>query len=182
MESVDLLGAKIGEQFQEDDYVRLANALDHVPLALVQAAAYICAQGISISKYLSDYNKIDHAKMQLLSDDFENEIRDKDIKNPVAATFAISFQQIRKCDSRAADVLSMMSMLDAQAIPTSLLDIDEDVLSTKALGTLQAFSLITKTSQQDQKDQFFDIHRLVRLAMRNWLSINRELNVWIRKP
>lgn len=180
-ESVYLLRAKIGDQFREDDYVRLANALDHVPLALVQAAAFIGEQEISISKYLSHYNKSDNAKIQLLSEEFEDEMRDKDTRNPVAATFAISFAQIRKSDSRAAELLSMMSMLDAQAIPTSLLPLDEGISSTKAIGMLQAFSLVTKASQNEEEDHFFDIHRLVRLAMRNWLSINLELKLWVRK-
>lgn len=180
-ESVNLLKAKIGDQYGEDDYVRLAIALDHVPLALVQAAAFIDAQKISISKYLSHYDKSENDKIQLLSEDFEDEMRDKDIKNPVAATFAISFERIRKSDSQAADVLSMMSMLDAQAISTSLLPLDENISSTKALGTLRAFSLITEASQQGQAGHFFNIHRLVRLATRKWLSINRELGPWVRK-
>ena len=180
-ESVNLLKAKLGDQFGDDDYIRLANALDHVPLALVQAAAFVCEQEISISEYLSHYDQSDNAKIQLLSEEFEDEMRDKDIKNPVAATFAISFQQIRKSNSQAANILSMMSMLDAQAIPTSLLPLDNAISSTKALGMLQAFSLISKASEQKQEDQFFDIHRLVRLAMRNWLSINREFQLWVRK-
>lgn len=180
-ESVNLLKAKIGDQFGDDDYIRLANALDHVPLALVQAAAFICEQEISIAKYLSHYDQSDTAKIQLLSEDFEDDMRDQDIKNPVAATFAISFEQIRKSNSRAADVLSMMSMLDAQAIPMSLLPLDQAITSTKALGMLQAFSLITKASEHKQEDQFFNIHRLVRLAMRNWLSIHGELQLWVRK-
>lgn len=180
-ESVHLLKAKTGDQSTEDDYVRLATALDHVPLALVQAAAFIREQEISISKYLGHYNKSDNVKIQLLSEEFEDEMRDKDTRNPVAATFAISFEQIRKFDSRAADVLSMMSMLDAQAIPRSLLPLDDDIRSTKALGMLQAFSLVTKASHHEQEDQLFDIHRLVRLAMRNWLRNNLELKLWVRK-
>lgn len=177
-DSINLLKTKIGDQFGEHEYLRLANTLDHLPLALVQSAAFMHEQSISISEYLHLYNKSDNTKIQLLSEDFEDDTRDKDSKNPVAATFAISLKQIRKSDPRAADILSMMSMLDARAIPTSLLPLEENIASIKALGTLQAFSLITKASQEDQ---LFDIHRLVRLAVHSWLNINRELSMWVRK-
>jgi tetratricopeptide (TPR) repeat protein len=103
------------------------------------------------------------------------------MKNPVAATFAISFEQIKKSDPQAADILSIMSMLDTQAIPTSLLPLEKDIGSTKALGTLQAFSLITKASQQEREDQLFDMHRLVRLIMRKWLRERSEVELWTRK-
>ncbi|KAI4145941.1 MAG: hypothetical protein LQ340_006105 [Diploschistes diacapsis] len=179
-ESINLLKSKVGDDFHERDYVKLANTLDHVPLALVQAAAFISTQSLSITRYLSLYDKSDAFKIDLLSKEFEDDIRDRDIKNPISATFAISFEHIEKSDPRAADILSIMSMLDTQAIPTSLLPLDEDILSTEALGTLQAFSLITKASQQEQEDQSFDMHRLVRLAMHSWLRISRELKLWAR--
>jgi NB-ARC domain len=51
-ESVNLLKAKVGDHFDEHDYVKLARALDNVPLALVQAAAFVLEQSISISEYL----------------------------------------------------------------------------------------------------------------------------------
>lgn len=59
--------------------------------------------------------------------------------------------------------------------------LDEDISSAKALGTLQAFSLITKASKKEQEDQLFDIHRLARLATQNWLATNYELKSWARK-
>jgi tetratricopeptide (TPR) repeat protein len=119
--------------------------------------------------------------MHLLGEDFEDEMRDGESKKSVAATFAITFEQIRKSDPRAADILSMMSILDIHAIPTSLLTLDEDVISTEALRTLEAFSVIVRASQQEQEDQCFYIHPLVRLAMHKWLSVNRELKLWVRK-
>lgn len=180
MESVSLLKAKVGDKFYEWDYVQLASALVNVPLALVQAAAFISAESSSISEYLKLYSKSDASRIELLSEDFEDDVRDREIENAVATTFAISFKQIKKTDPQAADVLSMMSMLDTKAIPTSLLPLDEDVSSTKALGTLQAFSLITKAWQQEQEDRLFDIHRLVRLAVHKWLAENGELKSWAR--
>ena len=150
--------------------------LNNVPLALVQAAAYISAQSCPVSEYLELYSQSDSVKTQLLNKDFEDDIRDNTIENPVSATFAISFEHIKTSHLKAADILSLMSMLDSQAIPTSLIPFDEDpVLLTETLGTLKAFSLITTTSQEGQRDKLLDIHRLVRLATRNWLRMSHEL-------
>ena len=179
-ESVCLLTARLADDAcNEHKNSQLATVLDNVPLALVQAAAYISAQSCSVSKYLELYSQSDSVKAQLLSKDFEDDIRDNTIRNPVSATFAISFEQIKNSHSKAADILSIISMLDSQAIPTSLIPFDEDpVLFTEALGTLKAFSLIMTTSQEGQQDELFDLHRLVRLATRNWLWLSHELESW----
>jgi tetratricopeptide (TPR) repeat protein len=178
VESVHLLKAKISDNTHEGDCIMLAKTLQNIPLALVQAAALLSTEGISISKYLNLYDESNSSKIQLLSEGFEDDLRDEDSKNPIAATFATSFEQIKKSDPRAANILSIMSMFDAQAIPASLLPLGNDnIHSKKALGTLKAFSLITKMSQQNQTDETFDLHRLVRLSMHNWLKGSHEFNV-----
>ncbi len=76
-----------------------------------------------------------------------------------------------------------MSMLDAQAIPESLLPFIDDRLTLKeSLGTLMAFSLIsfrnTVSAEGEQEDRLYDLHRLVRLAMRNRLRMEDSFVVW----
>jgi hypothetical protein len=179
-ESVRLLQARIGTGVDEELYANLATALENVPLALIQAAAFISEQSCEVSDYLQLYSQSDATKIQLLNDDFDDEIRDRDTdtKNPIAATFMISFEQIKRFDAYAAKILSYMSMLDPKAIPKSLLPYNGDAMGfRKALGTLEAYSLITKSSQEIQDDDFYDLHRLVRLAMHNWLNMNNELHL-----
>jgi tetratricopeptide (TPR) repeat protein len=181
-ESVRLLQARISSDDAEEQYRDLATALQNVPLALVQAAAFISAQQSSIAEYLRLYNRSDASRIQLLSDEFSDDIRDRDTQNAIAATFVISFEQIRKSDSHAIEMLSFMGMLDPQAIPRSLLSDNRDgVVFTKALGTLLAYSLITESTQQGQEDQLYDLHRLIRLAIHEWLSSNHELQISILK-
>lgn len=181
-ESVRLLKSKITVDADEEDYEKLGNALHDVPLALVQAAAFIFTESSSISKYLDLFDDSNSTKTELLCDDFEDDTRDKDTRNSVATTFAISFEQIEKSDPYAARILSHMSMLNPQAIPWSLLPCDTNsVISYKALKTLQAFSLITKSSRQDQRDEFYDLHRLVHLAMHEWLRKTNKLEIAMRE-
>ena len=171
------------ENLEEDDHddsdlMELAGVLENLPLALVQATAFIRENSQSIGEYLQTYRGSDSAKIKLLSQNFEDHERDPDGKNPVAVTWTISFEQIRRNDHRAAELLSLMSVLDSQAIPKPLLSSNiEKVELDIALGTLKAFSLITV----EQSHQEFNLHRLVHLATRNWLNINNELDSWTGK-
>ncbi len=75
-----------------------------------------------------------------------------------------------------------MGMLDSQAIPKSLLPCDAGTGAVgfeKALGTLQAFSLIAP--RNDKLERSFDLYRLVRLAMRKWLRMSNDLQDRTRK-
>ncbi|KAG9237498.1 hypothetical protein BJ875DRAFT_453604 [Amylocarpus encephaloides] len=58
----------------------------------------------------------------LESEDFEDDIGDQESHNPVAATWAITFDHVLTVDPLAAEILSVMSSLDtyAIAIPESL--------------------------------------------------------------
>ncbi len=186
-ESHQFLESRLGHEVREDNNRReLAEELGNIPLALVQAASFITENQISAERYLQLYGEGDASQTHLLTEDFEDDTRDPDIKNPVATTWAISFDYIREHDSAAADILSIMSMFDAQAIPESLLSFVGDSLTMeKSLGTLKAFSLISlrdaKASIAHLEDRSYDLHRLVRLAMRNWLHSENSFNFWTAK-
>jgi hypothetical protein len=63
----------------------------------------------------------EEAVIDLLSEEFEDDRRYDSIKNPVAMTWLISFEQIRHRDPLAADYLSFMACIDPKDIPQSLL-------------------------------------------------------------
>lgn len=60
---------------------------------------------------------------------------------------------------KVAYVLSLISFLDRQRIPQSLLDSEDEHLDEleEAVGALEAFSLVVANT----KDRCYDIHRLV---------------------
>jgi len=182
-ESMSLLTQRLGDENSARDIKELSEELCGVPLALVQASSFIKQNYLSIQEYLELYRASDKDKMQLLSEDFEDDVRDSESRNPVATTWSITFDFIRKRNPLAADILSVMSMLDPQAIPESLLQLGNSPLPFKqALGTLQAFSLITlRTGWKNKKEKSFDLHRLIRLAMRSWLSSNGQLHRFMAK-
>ena len=179
-ESISLLDTRLGSRKNDiEDLEKLSEELCGVPLALVQASSFIRQNFLSIPNYLELYRASDTDKIELLSEDFDDEIRDPETRNPVAATWCITFDHILKRDPMAAEILSVMSTLDAQAIPESLIFSGHKLRFSKAMGTLQAFTLITARTDgptwEGRLEKSFDLHRLVRLAMRSWLHINREL-------
>ena len=182
-ESEALLRARLGDECQGDHqnlYQELATELERTPLALVQAASFVSQNCIPLDSYLRMYRESDTSKIRLLGENFEDDVRDSEAKNPIATTWIISFDYIRMHVPQAAELLSLMSVLDAQNIPEILLPHGKDAISfNKAIGTLEAFSFIsTRTATPSSLQQFrlFDLHRLVRLAIRNWLDMNSTLD------
>jgi len=83
--------------------------LTYLPLAIVQAAAYINENGIALADYLSPLKEKEEDIIDLLSEDFEDNGRYHNVKNPVATTWLISFEQIRRRDPLAAEYLSFIA-------------------------------------------------------------------------
>jgi hypothetical protein len=107
----------------QDDIMKLTEALEIMPLAIVQAAAYIRhpASRCSIAQYLEDFQSSDAQKLELLDYDVCNIHRDMDAKNSILVTWSLSFERIRQTRQSAADLLSLMSLFDRQGIPESVL-------------------------------------------------------------
>jgi hypothetical protein len=148
------------------DTESLLAQLTCLPLAIIQAAAYINENYITLVDYLSLLADQEEEVIDLLSEEFEDNGRYYNVKNPVATTWLISFNQIRHRDPLAANYLLFMACIDPKDIPQSLLlagasrkkEID-------AIGTLDAYSFITRRPA----DLALNLYWLVHLATRNWL-------------
>ncbi|UKZ61236.1 uncharacterized protein TrAtP1_002504 [Trichoderma atroviride] len=175
-ESVQLLRAKLGDiNTTSTELSTLSSQLEHLPLALVQAAAFIQETCITVHKYLQLLSNSDIDIMHLLSRDFETVGRDTEAPQAVAQTWMLSFQQIQQQHVLASELLSFMSMLDRHAIPAQFMScyVEQagngvprgEIELTEALGILKAFSFVTEETSGS-----FDMHRLVQLVTRKWLT------------
>ncbi|OJJ66803.1 hypothetical protein ASPBRDRAFT_97680, partial [Aspergillus brasiliensis CBS 101740] len=156
----------------------LLEQLACLPLAITQAAAYINENSIGLSDYLQLLRDQEPRVIELLSEEFGDEMRYKDIQNPVALTWFISFQQIQQLNKLAADYLLFFACINPRDIPQSLLPqpiSNKD--KTDALGLLKAFSFISEGSG----DSSLNLHRLVHLATRNWMRKNQQFSRQILK-
>ncbi|KAI4226377.1 MAG: hypothetical protein LQ349_006886, partial [Xanthoria aureola] len=194
-ESLALMATKLGDDDSEttNDLKELAEVLGGISLAIIQAISFIEENGSTPARYLELYRANDSNKIELLSEDFEDDTRDLELKNPIASTWMVTFDYMKARQPLAADTLCMMSMFDAQAIPEALIsktaggDSNSSTSVEKTLGILQAYSLISPRdvtgagSFIDQIGRLFDLHRLVRLVTRNWLTRCSTYNQWVAK-
>ncbi|KAH6702773.1 hypothetical protein BKA61DRAFT_646770 [Leptodontidium sp. MPI-SDFR-AT-0119] len=118
-----LFEKKLGWHDEGEDVDELAAVLEYMPLAIVQAAAYISQRvpRYSVSQYLQDFRRSDSKKTSLLNCDGGQLRRDGEAKNSIIITWQISFEHIREIRPTAADLLSLMSFFDRQGIPEALL-------------------------------------------------------------
>ena len=193
-EAVELLRNKLGDKLS-DSATQLVNALDCIPLAVVQAAAYInrLRPRMSISDYLAQLKGV-KGQVELLQKAAPDMRRDKKALNSVLATWQISFEHIRQQRPSAADLLSFMSFFNPQSIPEFMIrhytdnknkeqdssserqtnkeidDFEEDV------AVLRAFSLVDTKQREDE----FEMHGLVQRATGVWLKLANRDEMWRR--
>ncbi|KAG7432247.1 Kinesin light chain [Fusarium oxysporum f. sp. raphani] len=185
-----LLRNKLKGDFDMDAAADLLRALNYIPLAVTQAAAYINrrAPRASVKTYLDTFRESDKKKGSLLNRDAGDLRRDETVSNSVFTTWQVTFEQIRRERPSAANLLSFMSFFNPQRIPefvlhnydTDLTDnVDRDAESDDFeddLEVLRGYSLVSVTAAQD----VCEVHSLVQFCTRAWISVVDDAKRWRR--
>lgn len=187
-EAYKLLKAILPGEISTTETSALSSRLEHLPLALAQAASYILKSRTTIRSYIDLLDKGNSEFIDCLNEAFETVGRDSRASHAVATTWIISFEQIARNDVLASDILSFLSVLHYQAIPKTLIEYyyrsryltgNENSTSSallKALHVLESFSFISEGTGQD-----IDMHRLVQLAMQKWLISKNRMAEYVRR-
>jgi len=177
-ESLSLLENLITSVIKQDAMfsqgsIKLVNKLNHFPLAIAQAAAYMTENGIFVSSYLELYAK---ERKNLLSDKI---ISTKKQQEPIYVTWDINLESIGKMKEgvQALNLLNFISFCRPGSIPKRLLiqclygKTDEKaVLEFNTLvGILRRYSLIKATTDS------ISIHRLVSDWLRDKFTYEERL-------
>ncbi|KAL0932015.1 kelch repeat protein [Colletotrichum truncatum] len=169
-EAKDLLHRLLNrpEPFDNNKIIEeLLQELNYLPLAIQHAAAYLNRNVISVANYLSLMKRSEKDLVSLLSRSFSNNNGYGGSQVSVATTWLVSFDQIRKSDPPAAELLTFLSQIEPKAIPRSMLHgSDTEEKSVHAIGTLLGYSFITARDD----DEMFDMHSLVHLAAGVWIK------------
>jgi hypothetical protein len=200
-----LFEKKLGQQRDSRVIAELAAMLEFMPLAIVQAAAYISQRGprCSVQQYLEEFQKSDRKRTSLLSHKGGHLRRDWEAENSIMTTWQISFNHIRQARPSAADLLSLMSFFDRQGIPEALVrggetkqsreklgeadmdnenDNDEDSISESAVDDRFEDDILTLRNYSfisvNADKITFSMHGLVQLATRKWLDAHTQLERW----
>lgn len=166
------------QMYDKKNTMLLLDFLADLPLAIKQASAYIARTRITTTEYLERCLSSDKTMIKLLSKDFQDRGRYSTVKNPIATTWLISFEQISRVSSLSAQYLAFLCFLAEKGIPRSLIpQAQDEIEADEAIGTLKAYAFITQREGQN----IFDMHRLVRLAMQNWLDEKGEQEKYVTK-
>jgi Tetratricopeptide repeat len=132
IDAITLLKKKLDKSTDDPDLEDLARILEYMPLAIVQAAAYIRQKGArySVQQYIDAFQRSEKQKTSLLNYEAGHLRRDLEAKNSIIITWQISFDDIREKWPSSADLLSLMSYFDRQGIP-------EEVLKAQPQGEIQ---------------------------------------------
>ncbi|KAI1281254.1 hypothetical protein F5Y07DRAFT_354127 [Xylaria sp. FL0933] len=172
------IGLRESQMDDEKSTKRLLHFLANLPLAIKQASAYMALNRfVTISQHLGFCESSNADLIHLLSRQFEDRHRYKSHarnQNPIATTWLVSFEHISRCNPQATDYLKFMCFLAEKDIPVSLLPDTSKISRTESIGLLNSYAFI----QEHDSPGSFDIHRLVRLAMRNWMQEKKEWEQW----
>ncbi|KFA78635.1 hypothetical protein S40288_10320, partial [Stachybotrys chartarum IBT 40288] len=163
-DAVTLFGKKVSRPISNDAselVTTLVASLEYMPLAIVQAAAYISQKWprCSFKQYLDDYQASDRKRAGLLSCEGGKLCRDANAKNSILISWQISFDHIRQDRPSAADLLLFMSFYGRQGIPEILLR-DQDATNQQSSQMVQIEDTREtedeETENEDSKDGWSD--------------------------
>ncbi|KAK8059933.1 hypothetical protein PG996_009863 [Apiospora saccharicola] len=153
---------------------KLIEILAYLPLAIKQASAYMRRTGISTQKYLGYCLTSAKSQTRSLCHDFEDCDRYSSISNPIATTWNITFTHISEKWPHAANSLKVVCHYAEKDIPIELFPGKNEIRKVEAIGVLKGYSFIHERATSEA----FDIHRLVRLAMLNWVRNKGNILQW----
>ena len=131
---------------------------------------------MTLPKYLAEFRKSQDNQTTLLNANHADLRRDGEVPNAVITSWQLSFDHIRTAYPKAADLLSLMSIFNRQAIPQFLVQGEYgDLAFCEVIGPLLNFSLV----RAETTGQAFELHRLVQIATRHWLERDSSSHHWI---
>ncbi len=160
----------------------IVKAMDGLPLALDQAGAYIEETGCSLSDYLQLYL---NQPTDLLQERGERKDYHPD---PVAKTWALSFEKVQQANPAAADLLRLCAFLAPDDIPEEIIIKAPDDIGTElqsfvgnphklnlAIKELLKYSLI----RRDSSRHTIVVHRLVQAVLRDEMDEEMQRQ-WVK--
>ena len=171
-ESVALLSRMLPRNHAtEEDKKVLVQLLGYLPLAISQAASHISMRRTDFD--MPRYCDLLRNNTHILGDDMGDLRRDSTVSRSIVKTCQIHFNQMKQENNDAANLMSVMSVLDRQRVPRYLLStLNKGYGLEKGLALLEDYSFITSTDGQN-----FYMHKFIHTAVRTWLSENDELDL-----
>ncbi|MGB8344931.1 MAG: FxSxx-COOH system tetratricopeptide repeat protein [Ktedonobacteraceae bacterium] len=162
---------------QQAQAAEIVAVLDGLPLALDQAGAYLEETRCGLSHYLDLYAT--HRKELLL----RRGRPPVDHPEPVATTWALSFQKVEQESIAAADLLRLLAFLNPEAIPEEIItpgsiafDPTLDTVTGDPLKVNEAIEVLLRYSlvRRNPEATLLSVHRLVQAVLRDSMDENMQ--------
>lgn len=168
-DALNLLQEDLTEHQTHDEAstYRLLEILVYLPLAIRQASTFMACKGMSTTTYLKHCAAMKGNFLKLLGEDFEGHGCYKEVQNPLATAWTITFEYIQRDTPRAADYLKLVCFLASEDIQLSWLPMLGNELEVDvAIGALKVHYFLTERCESHS----FDIHPLVQQAAYIWIK------------
>ncbi|KAH6704594.1 kinesin light chain 3 [Verticillium dahliae] len=208
-QALHLLRKKLHQEVDEATASNLMRALNYIPLAVNQAAAYINRRSPleTPESYLDKFRRSEKQRDGLLRIDGGDLGRPDDASNSIVLTWQVTLEQIRREKPRAANLLSLMSCFQAQNIPENMLHGYEDIASEGEVGSKGSGKRLdtytdtdANTDEVDTRGNFendidvlrgysliaptapglYEMHSLVQFCTRLWISEFGDRRRWAK--
>ncbi|THY22480.1 purine and uridine phosphorylase [Aureobasidium pullulans] len=153
----------------------LLTELTCLPLAIVQAAAFMRENDVDVGTYLNLFRKQnpEDESTDVLGQEFEDGSRYPKIGNALTIIWRISFYYLGRRNHLALDCLKVLACFACTDIPETLITAHTEISHlehVKIIGLLVGYQFLVRQRQ----GSLFDTHRLVHLATKRWLSSTRQ--------
>lgn len=181
VEALNLIRTSLKDDWHDDQAKegrKLLEELSCIPLAIVHACCYMRKNQNTIADYLELYRESEENRAELLEEPISglNTADDEAPKTALTTTW-LSLDRLRADEASgmlAIELLAVMSFLDRQDIPISLLRSFRpkvgNVKNNNAYGVLKGYSLVN----ENITTKTCSMHRLVQLCVRRWLDGDRR--------
>jgi tetratricopeptide (TPR) repeat protein len=158
-------------QLEQREAELLLEELSYLPLAIIQAAAFINTTGTTVQEYRHTLlRQNDEALLHGITSS-DDALHEKMDKSPVASTLRISVNHIRQSSPLAAEYLFLTTSLDRKDIPDEVFREHSPSGMDEAIQVLSNYALVTRRPA----DSALDLHRLVHRALQELLVDSEPL-------
>jgi hypothetical protein len=120
-EGVAMFRSLSGSTSQDEEVLRLLEAVDFLPLSIAHATAYLQYTNVAIDVYLSRLEASDEGLLDMLGQDIDVRRRDSRAPRSVVKAWQVSFDLLCRLNEPAANLFCLMACFDRQSISTGLM-------------------------------------------------------------
>jgi tetratricopeptide (TPR) repeat protein len=155
----------------------LLNELWFVPLAIVQAAAYINTTGTTLREYRTLLTRQNGRALEHSSDLPQDNSGGCSLNDPIAATLLVSIEQIHLSNALASEYLCLAACVSEKDIPLDLFPAPLAREREDAIKVLSKYKLVIRRPAESA----LELHQLVHHALRDWLEKQDLLSLWTQR-